>query len=369
MEKEKFDYKQLSMFVVAGIFGGLITLGGIKMFSSDSFGPTTKQTLQVQEESETVGTVKKVLPSVVAITTKQQMSSFFGGTYTAQGGGSGFVVDPNGLIVTNKHVASSDTATYSVITNDGKSYDAKVVARDPLADLAVLKISAKNLPVVELGDSDKLELGQKVIAIGNALGEYQNSVTTGVVSGIGRTITAGDSSGSSGETLSNVIQTDAAINPGNSGGPLINLDGQVIGINTAIDQQGSAIGFALPINSVKQAIASAVATGTIVRPKLGVRYTTITKEFAAANNMDITQGALVQRGSGTNDVAVEPGSPADVAGLKEGDILVSVNSDNITEQADLIALLQKYKPGDTVQIKYIRQGVTKTIDVKLGKAS
>jgi serine protease Do len=352
-------------FVLAGIIGGAIT-GGVLTWTNHSAVHTTNEKVTVQEESATIAAVQKVLPSVVAIVSSQKVQSFFGGVYQQKGGGTGFVIREDGLIATNRHVVDSTQASYSVVTSDGKTYDATVVARDPMADLAVIKINAKGLQVADLGDSDQLVLGQQVIAVGNALGQYQSSVTAGVVSGIGRVITAGDNAGSS-EKLEGVIQTDAAINPGNSGGPLLNLSGQVVGINTAVDQQGQSIGFAIPINSVKSALDSAAKTGEIVRPKLGIRYIDITKEFAAVNNMDVTEGALVTRGTASNQLAVQPGGPADLAGIKEGDILVSINGDKITEKTSLTTLLEKYKPGDTVTIKYIRQGKEQTATVRLGK--
>ena len=352
-------------FLLSGIAGGLI-VAMVMSWGGSAPHIGTDRRVTVEEESATITAVQKVLPSVVAIVSNENVRGFFGGTYEQKGGGTGFVISADGLVATNRHVVDSTNAKYSVVTNEGNSYDATVVARDALADLAVLKIEAKGLPVLELGDSSKLVLGQKVIAVGNALGEYQNSVTTGVVSGIGRVIVAGDGSGSS-EKLEGVIQTDAAINPGNSGGPLLDLDGRVIGINTAVDQQGQAVGFAIPINSVKKALESAVENGEIVRPKLGVRYVQITEEFAKLNDMDITQGALVSRGDLAGEVAVLPGGPADAAGIKEGDILVSVDGKEITEKSGLSTILQDYKPNDVVEVKLMRGGEEKTVQVKLGK--
>lgn len=353
--------------VLAAILGGVIA-GLVFVWAGKDGGVRTigNQTITVQEESATVDAVQKVLPSVVAVVSSQNVQGFFGNVFEQKGGGTGFVIREDGLIATNRHVVESTAATYKVITDDGKSYDARVLARDPLADLAVLKIEAKGLKVVELGDSDKLVLGQHVIAVGNALGQYQSTVTTGVVSGIGRVITAGDGTGSS-ERLEGVIQTDAAINPGNSGGPLLNLSGQVVGINTAADQQGQLIGFAIPINSVKTALDSVEQTGEIVRPRLGIRYVTITKEFAAVNSMDVTEGVLVSRGSSPAEVAVQPAGPADVAGIKEGDIIQSIDGQKITENVGLTSLLQKYKPGDVIEVKLLRGGKELTVKVKLGK--
>jgi len=223
------------------------------------------------------------------------------------GGGTGFVVSASsGLILTNKHVVTDQAAEYTVITNDGEKYEAEVLARDPFNDMAILKIQATNLPEIKLGDSDQIKLGQTVIAIGNALGEYRNTVTKGVISGISRRVVAGDNYGRS-EVLEDVIQTDAAINFGNSGGPLINLQGEVIGINTAISSQGQLIGFAIPINQAKQVINSVKEHGRIVRPFLGVRYMVVNKEIAAKNNLPYDYGALIIKGENSTELAVIPG--------------------------------------------------------------
>ncbi|MFA5010001.1 MAG: trypsin-like peptidase domain-containing protein [Patescibacteria group bacterium] len=376
---KQINWKQIGMLVVSGAVGGVITLSGwlwlgdykiIKntdgtvMTSTDVSNLNGTGTTLTSGEDSTEAAVQKVLPSVVAVTSTQTVRSIFGGTYQQTGGGSGFIVRSDGLIVTNKHVVSSETATYSITTNAGKEYSATVVARDPSADLALMKISASNLPVVTFGDSAKLALGQKVIAIGNALGQYQNTVTTGIISGLNRSITAGDASGS--EKLDNLIQTDAAINPGNSGGPLVNLSGQVIGINTAVDTQAQSVGFAIPINSVKSQISAVAAGGEIVRPRLGVRYIPIDADLASANNLSATQGALIASGP-SGESAVASGSPASVAGIKEDDIIVSINGEAVTETNDLSTILQKYKPGDKVTIKLLRQGVTKTVTATLDK--
>ena len=284
-------------------------------------------------DSTVVNAVAKVSPSVVSVVSTRNVQSFFGPVQQT-GAGTGFIIKSNGLIATNRHVVSG-TGTYKVLTADGKSYDATVAAEDTFNDLALLKINATGLKAVELGDSDKLKVGQQVITIGNALGEYQNTVAKGIISAIGRTINASDGTGTS-EKLEGMIQTDATINPGNSGGPLVNLLGQVIGINTAIDTQGAQIGFAIPINSVKSALDSYATTGKISRPMLGIRYINITKELAALNKMSGTQGALVTRGDNAGELAVTPGGPADKAGIKENDVLISINGTNIDENNTLI---------------------------------
>lgn len=280
------------------------------------------------------------------------------------GGGTGFFISKDGLILTNKHVVIDEEAEYSVLTNDGKRYDAKVLARDPFNDIAVVKIDIKEpVEVPELGDSDSLKMGQTVIAIGNSLGEYRNTVTKGVVSGLGRRVTAGDNFGRS-EVLEEVIQTDAAINPGNSGGPLINLAGQVIGVNTAVNLQGQLIGFAIPINQAKQVIESVRNFGRIIRPFLGVRYALITETLAKKNNLTVDYGALIVRGD-QGELAVTPGSPADKAGLAENDIILEFNGQKIDLEHPLAKLISRFKPGDSVELKVLSKGVEKKVQVKL----
>lgn len=364
--KKRAAFLIVASFVVGilgGILGANLSNGNLSL---NNLGTPGNKTYKVTEQSGVIDVVKKVSPAVVSITSEGSVQGLFGSVQKTQSAGTGFIVDANGLIVTNKHVVSDLNASYTVFTSDGKKYKAEVKARDSLNDLAFVKIDAKNLPVAELGDSDKLQVGQTVVAIGNALGQYQNTVTTGVVSGIGRQISAGNSSGSSQESLDNVIQTDAAINPGNSGGPLVNIGGQVIGINTAIDQQGQLIGFAIPINTIKKQIASVEATGKIVRPTLGVRYIPITKDLAANNDLKSDKGALVYGG---NDLGVVPGSAADKAGVKEGDIILKMGNDEIDQNHGITDLLQKYSPGDKITLTILRDGKQQKIEVTLGKSS
>jgi serine protease Do len=282
------------------------------------------------------------------------------------GGGSGFIISSDGLILTNKHVVSDTSASYTVLMNDGKKYDAKVLARDPSQDFAVVKIDATGLPTVTLGDSDGLQLGQTAIAIGNALGEYSNTVSTGVISGLSRTVTAGDpDSTTNEETIQGVIQTDAAINPGNSGGPLLNLRGEVIGINTAIASDAENIGFAIPINRAKHDIASVQASGQIIAAYLGVRYLTITADIATQQNLPVSAGALVR--GGTDGPAVEPKSPAAAAGLQAEDIITKVNNQAIDADHDLGTLIAQYNVGDTVTLTVERGKKEITLQVTLAK--
>lgn len=375
IKRDKNSFQRvIVLFLMIAVLSGILSGYGFSShFAKEYYAqqnggnpPKISEKLTVEENSGIVDAVKKVSPSVVSITSVSKALGFWGETYEQKSGGTGFIVTNDGLILTNKHVVSS-TNDLTVITSDGKDYKGEVVATDPLFDFALVKIEAKGLPVVELGDSEKLEIGQRVIAIGNALGEYENSVTAGIVSGRARAITASDKAGSS-SRLEGLIQTDAPINPGNSGGPLINISGQVIGVNTAVDATGNSIGFALPINSAKAALNSYTKKGKIVRPFMGVRYINITREFAAINKIDVNSGALILSGKETGDaVAVVPGGPADKAGLQENDIITEINGEKVTENKGVIAILSSYNPGDKVEVKYLRKGEEKKTEVELGE--
>ncbi len=376
--------------LLAGIVGGLFGSLNLsqrpffqKMFHYNG-GMMGQQNLVLNEESSTTNVVKNAGPAVVSIVISKQISQmpnmmfdpfgFFGnnnsqsqnsGELKKVGAGTGFFVSKDGLIVTNKHVVSDDNAQYSVVTNDGKSYEAKVLSKDPVNDIAIIKIDINNAPFLEFSDSSKVELGQHVIAIGNSLGQYQNTVTTGIISGIGRSITAGGAGEL--EQLDGVIQTDAAINSGNSGGPLLDLSGHVIGINTAADRQGQSIGFALPSNDVKAALDSYNSGGKITRPFLGVRYMMITEAVAKSENLPKDFGALIVRGNTLSDFAVQPGSPADKAGLVENDIILEVNGEKLSEQNSLAKVLKKYKPNDSLSLKVFSKGQEKTVTLIVGE--
>ncbi len=283
------------------------------------------------------------------------------------GGGSGFFVGSDGLIVTNKHVVDQKNAEYTVFTNDGKKHAAKVVARDPVLDIALIKIDGSGYPFLTLGNSDSLDVGQSVIAIGNALGEYRNTVSVGVVSGLSRSITAGDNSGNT-EVLDHVIQTDAAINPGNSGGPLLNLKGEVIGVNVAIAQGSQNVGFALPINSIKGVVESVKSTGKIVRPYLGIRYVAINAEMKDKNNLTVDYGVLVKVGETANDLAVIPGSPADKAGIVENDIILEIDGVKLDDKVNFSSLIRDKKIGQVINLKVLHKGVEKNVQVTLEAA-
>lgn len=282
--------------------------------------------------------------------------------------GTGFIVSKDGLVLTNKHVISVEGADYTIYTNEGKKFHAKILSKDPLQDLAVLKIEgAKDLPVLGLGDSSTLQIGQSVIAIGNALGEFRNTVSVGVISGLGRTIAA--SGGGLTETLDDIIQTDAAINEGNSGGPLLNLRGEVIGINTAMVSGAQNIGFAIPINRAKKDIEQVKNKGKISYAYLGVWYTIVTPDLQKTLDLPVDYGALIGidkagRKSGT---AVVSGSPAEKAGLREGDIILEFNGEKISQNNSLAKIIQKYNPNDKVALRILREGQERIVEVILGE--
>lgn len=334
--------------------------------------PTEKVKI-VSEESVVIDSVKKVSPSVVTVV--QEVSSLtqesfqfgpfsiFGipqeGGSSEQNIGSGFIVSTDGLIITSKHVVSDSGAKYQIVTSDDKKFAVEKIYRDPLNDVAILKITppADGIKPVTLGDSSNLQVGQFVIAIGTALGEFRSTVTTGVISGLGRGITAGSEFQGFVERLDNVIQTDAAINPGNSGGPLLNSKAQVIGVNTAIASAGQNIGFALPINIIKDSLKNFNASGQFNRSYLGVAYKIITRQSALLN--EVPEGAYVQ------DIVA--GSPAQKAGILRGDIIVKIDGQKIQKGTELAAIIAKKKVGDVVIIGLWRDG--KTLEVKAALAA
>lgn len=367
--------------------GGIVSAGwlGINWQSINRFIPFLKETPAtimtpfdrlkvVSEENVIIDAVEKVSPSVVTVGISQtrrvgdifEFNPFdpFGQFERRPGNtqqieqdiGSGFVISADGLIVTNKHVVSVPDAKYRVITKDDKSYDVVKIYRDPDNDLAIVKINTTGLTPIELGDSDKIKVGQMAIAIGTALGEFRNTVTVGVISGVGRGITASGPFDGTAEKLDNVIQTDAAINPGNSGGPLLNSAGQVIGVNTAVSAEGQSIGFALPINVVKEAVNNFNTTGQFNRPFLGVEYRMISRQMAVLN--EIPEGAYI--------MDVVDGSPAANAGVQAEDIITRINGDKVTTTNDLAKIIGKKKVGDTVSLTIWRDGKEISLSMTLG---
>lgn len=338
--------------------------------------PSGQNIKVVSEESVVIDVVKNVGPSVVTVAEeardRQNLGTtpfdIFGFEQLDQEGqtnsiGSGFIVTTDGMIVTNKHVVSDTSVKYQVITSNDKTYAVKNVYRDPLNDVAVLKIDSNENPgevlkPVTFGNSSNLQVGQFVIAIGTALGEFRNTVTTGVISGLGRGITAGDIFQGYVEKLDNVIQTDAAINPGNSGGPLVNSSGEVIGINSAVAQSGQNIGFSLPVNVVKDSLTNFNSNGQFERPYLGVAYKTISKDVALIN--DVVQGAYIQE--------VISNSPAQTAGVETGDIIIKFDGKDVNTQNELSTLIANKKVGNKVNFTLWRDGKTIDLSATLGTA-
>lgn len=337
-----------------------------------AIGTGTVEQKVLREESVVIDVAERVSPSVVTVSIEEdrkrvvEFSPFGGFRSRIEGGepqdiGSGFVVSKDGLVVTNKHVVNSGSAKYKVITKDGKEYDVSQISKDPSNDIAVLKIQADNLQSVELGESNNLKVGQFVIAIGTALGEFRHTVTTGVVSGLGRGITAGGFYEGYVERLDDVIQTDAAINPGNSGGPLLNSAGQVIGINVAVASGAENIGFAIPVDIVKAALEEFNKTGSFAsKPFLGVSFQMISKQTALMN--DVVSGAYV--------ADVVEGSPAEAAGIEVNDIITKFDGEDLKEDGrDLASVISKRKPGQTITIEVWRGGETKILTATLSEFS
>ena len=355
------------MALVVGIASGALSSVAVSNIlhsdaapsASGSLTNVTGGSVRIEESSAVTESVKKVAPAVVTISSSS--SSPFGG---GSGVGSGFVFDARGWILTNRHVVSGADAL-TVRLNDTRVFSAKVYGIDTLTDLAIVKIEAGGLPVAQLGVSSGLQQGQLAIAIGNPLGTFENSVTTGVVSGLGRQITAGDAGNQSSEQLNNLIQTDAAINPGNSGGPLIDSGGHVIGINTAVSQNAQGIGFAIPIDVAKPILAQALAGKPLARPWIGVFYQPVTKQLAESEHLSIDYGALIGSSDPSNP-AVFPGSPAAAAGLRAGDVIVSVDGQRIDREHDLSTQILPHLPGDSISVQVQRGGSTFAAKVKLG---
>ena len=310
------------------------------------------------------GVANKVSQSVVSIVSKSQKGTkYFSSGFGSASAGTGIIVSENGYILTNKHVVEG-SSDISVVTNDGNSYDnVEIITTDPLSDIAILKISnAKGLKAAELGDSKTLNIGQQVIAIGNALGEYDGTVTSGIISGVGRTVNASSDDGVTKETLTDMIQTDAAINSGNSGGPLVNAQGQVIGVNTAVASEAQGIGFAIPISSVKGILKSISEGKTPNRAYLGANYISVNPQVQKAYNLNVSKGALIKNRNGRSIV---PGSPAQKAGLKDGDIITKIDDVEISKNISLGSLVGEKSAGDKIKVTYLRDGKESTSIVTL----
>ena len=367
-------FQRIGMVLVcllAGIGGGW-SYDELSSRLENKTSSVTESRQKVIAEGEVVADIaKKVSPSVVSIVTKSTVSDgFLRNAGSQEAAGTGIVISNDGYILTNRHVIPATTSGVQIVTTDGTTYDkVKVVGRDKLNDLAFLKIdNVSNLTPANLGNAGDLVVGGKVVAIGNALGEYNTTVTSGIISGLNRTLMATDDSGDSAESLSGMIQTDAAINPGNSGGPLVDINGNVVGINTAVSQDAQGIGFAIPIDYARGLIKSVLNTGKLQRAYLGVRYITITPEVAKRYDLAQKAGAYVineDSADGLSGPAVVRGSPADKAGIQSGDIITKVNSATLSDSVLLGAELSNYSVGDTIKLTIIRDGKEKIVSVKL----
>jgi serine protease Do len=356
--------KKKTSFVLLGLLAVMLLLMGwlVGFKVAKSFlGNVSKNKISlVDEESVTTKVVEKATPSVVTVSINKDILDVFSldKKNIEQDVGTGFIISSDGLIVTNKHVVSDTEAKYKVIIGKDETVEVVNIYRDPISDLAILKVNKTDLIPVVMGDSDQLKVGQTVIAIGTALGEFRSTVTKGVISGLGRGITAGGV-GFGSEKLEDVIQTDAAINSGNSGGPLFDSSGKVIGVNVAMSQNGQSIGFALPINLIKSSVENFRNTGEFDRPYLGVAYQIISKEVALLNSVPV--GAYVQ--------TVIENSPAQKSGIKLGDIITEIDGKKFVddENISIAGIVNQKKIGDTLKIKYFRDKAETEVEVKLEK--
>src|SRR3990167_3708446 len=361
---------------IVGFAGGLLGAqvnnhGGIKTATT-----AQKQQYVISESQLIAEIAKEVGASVVSIDTSSEtnVTDIFGFVFPQRqsGAGTGFIIRDDGVIMTNRHVVPAGTQKVSVTMSDGTRYtDVEVLGRTAQTnslDVAFIKIrdlKDKKLPAVTLGDSAKMQVGDRVIAIGNALGQFQNTVTAGIISGHGRDVVAGDQGGNT-ENLTDLFQTDAAINSGNSGGPLVNINGEVIAINTAIAGGAQNIGFAIPINDVKGLVNGVLSTGQLKQPYLGVRYVSLTDDLAYQNNLDVTRGAYIVPSDDNSSVVAN--SPAQKADLKEKDIITKVNDISIDDKTSLTSALSQFKVGEKVKLTVIRGNETITVDATLEAA-
>lgn len=339
----------------------------------------------IMEKSPIVELAKRICPAVITIVVSKDLPKIEGYYFLPFGdknfvvpeiqkgksekkkigGGSGFIISDNGYILTCQHVVSDKEAEYSVVLEPTKSYPAKVISRDPINDVAILKIEGDSFPYLELGDSEKIKLGESVIAVGNALGEFQDTISAGIVSGLSRFITAYQAQGQTAR-LKGLIQTDAAINPGNSGGPLINMEGKVIGINTAMVLGAQNIGFAIPINYAKKDLEQVKKYGEMKMAFLGVRYIILNEGISKVNKLPVAYGAMIVR-ERLGEEPIIKGSAADKAGLKEYDIILEINGEKITPENSLDRVLSGHKIGEEIEMNVLRQGKKIVLRTRLGE--
>ena len=370
-------------------FGSQLSLQIAKTFPRFESKPSATIVSLIEEESATMDVVAHVTPAVVSVIARKPRGEFLHDRTLSQvnpdlvfgndslsdtqakelvdvSSGTGFFVTEDGYILTNRHVIDVPSPKLFVVTNEGKELNATLVDTDPILDIAILRVEGNGYPIVDLGDSDKIRIGQTAIAIGNTLSEFRNTVTKGVVSGINRHVTAGVSMNGS-EVIEKAIQTDAAINPGNSGGPLINLLGEVVGINTAVSIDGQAVAFAIPINQAKRAIEDVKKNGRIVRPWFGVHYVLVEwDQVKPPSPISFKLGALLTKGHVAQEQAVVKNGPADKAGLKEGDILLSIDGTFLAQGNAIAELISPHRPNDQIKILVLRDGKTFETVVTLG---
>lgn len=395
------DNKTQTLFIlgmaVSALVGAIASLFFGVLFSTQlgTFGKSLSQeevdqkiVELIEEESATIAVVERITPAVVSIVVKKERGQVTPRTQRvllspfviqqipslsdeeAQqlieiSSGSGFFVSDDGYLLTNRHVVDEQGAQFFVVMSDGEERSAKLIDTDPFQDIAVMRVEGSGFPYVPLGDSDQIKIGQTVIAIGNTLSEFRNTVTKGVISGINRRVTAGSAAAT--DVIEQAIQTDAAINPGNSGGPLINLRGEVVGINTAVSVQGEAVAFAIPINQAKRAVDDVRKLGRIVRPWLGVRYVLVKPEVAEDGEAPAELGAMIVAGNQPGQPAVIPESPADQAGLKDGDVIVKIDGTVISKEDSLSKIISSRRPGEQVEIQFLRDGVLQNVKATLAE--
>lgn len=358
---------------------GLGFIGGaLGSRSPKESGTTTQAQRQIiASESQLINQIAEdVSPSVVSVNVISTATtrSFFGPSSTEEeSSGTGVIISKEGVIITNRHVVPAGTNSVSVTLSDGtKLSDVEVIGRtsdNDTLDVAFLKVKdlkGKTLTPAKIADSSKVKVGDKVVAIGNALGQFQNTVTSGIISGYGRSLEAGDESGNSSETLQNMFQTDTAINRGNSGGPLVNTSGEVIGINTAVAGNAENIGFAIPINDIQGLITSVLKEGKLLRPYLGVRYVSLTDDYAYQYNLSVKRGAYLAPSQG--QTVILPDSPASKAGLKEKDVITKINDVAIDESNSLTSVLGRSSVGDKVALTILRDGKEQRLSATLEAA-